>query len=429
MRLGDLLLSEKLISREALDEALEEQVLQGGRLGTNLLEMGLLKEQDLARCLGKLHNCAFASGEMTPDPRALALIDQQFADDKDVLPMRIDATRVSVAVIDPHNHETLHAIGFKTGKRVVPVVVPEFRMNQMLRRFCKAFRNMRPIDMGQTRPSRTRGTLKEGPTPMASEELINEEEFQKLYAKAVEGGEEIGAAPAAEDALEGLVIEESAPEPAAPPPAPPPPPAARLTPAPPPAAPAPPTGQPIQVPLGAVPARPTSPKGFPQPPASPLTFAEAQQHLGQVSDREDVARTVLRFAVGKWKRVLLLAVQGDLVTGWQGAGQGIRGEAVVRIGINLRSQNTFRLVRDTRSHYIGPVKRDASTAVFYKLLGGAAPTTAVMLPLLVRGRVVHVLYVDNGPDQVTPPDIGELLILAQSVTRSYEAMIRRRKAN
>jgi len=63
------------------------------------------------------------------------------------------------------------------------------------------------------------------------------------------------------------------------------------------------------------------------------------------------------------------------------------------------------------------------------MLGGGAPVTAVMLPLLVRGRVVHVLYVDNGPDQVTPPDIGELLILAQSVTRSYEAMIRHRKAN
>ncbi len=164
-------------------------------------------------------------------------------------------------------------------------------------------------------------------------------------------------------------------------------------------------------------------------PAPPFTFAEAQQHLGRVSDREDVARTVLRFAAGKWKRALLLAVQGDLVTGWHGAGEGVRREAVVRIGINLRGQNTFRLVRDTRSHYIGPVRRDASTAVFYKLLGGGAPTTAVMLPLLVRGRVVHVLYVDNGADQVTPPDIGELLILAQSVTRSYEAMIRQRKAN
>jgi hypothetical protein len=176
-------------------------------------------------------------------------------------------------------------------------------------------------------------------------------------------------------------------------------------------------------------ASPAPAKPAPEPPAAPLTFPEAQQHLGQVTDREDVARIVLRFAAGKWKRALLLAVHGDLVTGWHGAGQGIQHKAVVRIGINLRSQNTFRLVRDTRSHYIGPVKRDASTAVFYKLLGAGAPTTAVMLPLLVRGRVVNMLYVDNGPDQVTPPDIGELLILAQSVTRSYEAMIRRSKAN
>jgi len=434
MRLGELLLGEKLISKEALDEALEEQVLQGGRLGTNLLELGFLQEKDLARSLGKLHNCAFASGEMTPDPRAVEAIDPQFADDKDVLPMRIDATRISVAVIDPHDHETLHAIGFKTGKRVVPVVIPEFRMHQLLRRYCKAFRTMRPIDMGQVRPSKTRGTLKEGPTPMAPEELINEEEFQKLYAKAVEGGEAIGATPAAveDPTLEGIAIEEAPPTPAPPKPAAP---APAAPPPPPPAAGPPvpwaqvatPVPRPIQVPLAVAPAAPA--KVPPETSAPPLGFGEAQQQLSQVTDREDVARTVLRFAAGKWKRALLLAVHGDLVTGWHGAGQGIRREAVVRIGINLRGQNTFRLVRDTRSHYIGPVKRDASTAVFYRLLGGGSPTTAVMLPLLVRGRVVHVLYVDNGPDQVTPPDIGELLILAQSVTRSYEAMIRRTKAN
>src|SRR5437762_3243363 len=83
--------------------ALEETVLQGGRLGTNLLELGFLQEKDLARCLGKLHSCAFASGEMTPDPHALEQIDLQFADDKDVIPMRVDSTRISVAVIDPHD--------------------------------------------------------------------------------------------------------------------------------------------------------------------------------------------------------------------------------------------------------------------------------------------------------------------------------------
>src|SRR6185369_14708782 len=112
MRLGELLLSEKLIKKDALDEALEEQVIHGGRLGTILIEMGLLDEKDLARCLGRLHNCAFASGEMHPDPQAMALVEQQYCDDKDLLPMRAEPTRIAVAVMNPHDHESLHPIGF-----------------------------------------------------------------------------------------------------------------------------------------------------------------------------------------------------------------------------------------------------------------------------------------------------------------------------
>lgn len=159
----------------------------------------------------------------------------------------------------------------------------------------------------------------------------------------------------------------------------------------------------------------------------PLSFPEAQQLLAKSADREDLAMTVLRFAISKWKRALLLNVQGPLVTGWHGLGEGIRDKAVRRIGIALRGQSSFKLVCDMRSHFIGPMKRDAGTAIFYKMLGGSYPTTAVMLPLLARGKVVHILYVDNGPGEVTPPDIGELLILGQSVARSYEAMIKRRK--
>ncbi len=74
------------------------------------------------------------------------------------------------------------------------------------------------------------------------------------------------------------------------------------------------------------------------------------------------------------------------------------------------------------------MKRTTSMEVFYKLLGGDYPQTAVLLPLLVRGKLVHLLYVDHGPGKLTPPDVGELLILSQSVTRSYEALIRQRQA-
>ncbi|MHA7630386.1 GspE/PulE/PilB domain-containing protein [Corallococcus sp. M7] len=479
MRLGELLVKDGLVSAAGLEEALESQVVHGGRLGTNLVELGLLSEQDLAKALGRLHNCAYASGEMVPDPKAVALVNPNEADDKEYLPMRADATRLSVAVVNPHDFTTLDAIAFKTGKRVVPVVIPEFRMNQLLRRHAKAFRQLRAIDMNAVRPRPAKGAAAE--LQKAAErppDLMSEEEFQSVYAQALRGGSDAEA-----DVLEGEIIitgEEVVEAPVTAPP--------QGRPAMPaqarPGAPVPPrvdipahiapsvpaqgvpaqaaraastagqgaarqgvpahvaaqagaqgvpahvaaqAGAPGAMPPGAAPTPPVAAKPV-APPPTPLTFPEAQAELGRSSDREDVARTVLRFAMGKWRRCLLLSVQGNLVTGWHGMGQGVSDEGVRRIGVPLRDQSTFRLVRDLRSHFVGPVKRDAAMGMFYRLIGGGFPSTAVILPLLVRGKVVHLLYVDNGAEQFTPPDVGELLILSQGVGRSYEAMMRRRKS-
>jgi len=496
MRLGELLLGEGLITAEGLEEALESQVIHGGRLGTNLVELGLLQEKDLARVLGKQHQCAFAAGEMTPDPKALTQVDANFADDKDLLPMRVDATRITLATLHPADLETLDAIAFKTGKRVVPVVIPEFRMNQLLRRYCKAFRPMRAIDMNTLRPSKTLEKHLQDGRKGAEADLMSEDEFNSLYAQALGGShsdpqerlegsedsqealpagalvsEEIGEgearaeAPVEEAPVEEILIEEApleeerggeerggeawieeslgadarmpeAPsfEPARS--------AARMPPrASPEVDPYPPTLPDFEpVPVAAAPKPRVASPGVaaprlsaqapappPTPPPTPLSFVQAQALLSQSLDREDIARTVLRFALGKWKRTLLLSVQGPLVVGWQGLGEGVRMQAVQRIAMPLHPGSTFKLVRDTRSHYVGPIKRDGATAVFYKLLGAGYPTTAVMLPLLVRGKVVHILYVDNGPEELTPPDVGELLILSQSVGRSYEQLFKRRK--
>jgi hypothetical protein len=234
--------------------------------------------------------------------------------------------------------------------------------------------------MNTLRPSKQAQEAQAQAARGTGDDLISEEEFAKLYAKAAGGDEE--------EIIEGIALE---PEPVAP----------HASPG-------------VAAPASA--------------PIVPLSFAEAQALLSKSEDREDVARTVLRFAVSKFKRALLLSVQGDLVTGWHGAGQGVHERGVRRIGVSLREANSFKLVRDTKSHYVGSLKRGPGTAVFFKMLGGGFPSSAVMMPLLVRGKLVHILYVDQGPDQLTPPDIGELLILSQAVGRSYEAMIRKRKA-
>jgi len=383
-RLGDMLLEEKLCSAAQIEEGLETQVVHGGRLGTNLVELGFLQEKDLARMLGKQHNVAYAAGEMQPDPAAMSLGDISFFDDHDLLPMRVDATRLTVAVLDPRRIEPLDQLGFKVGKRVVPVVIPEFRMNQLLRRHCKAFRNLRPIDMNTLRPSKA-AAEKAGPVPASASDLINEDDFAKLYAQAAMGRDE----PEDDVIIDGVEVEPS--HPSVPPPR-------------------------MSVP------------GPPDPPLKPLTFAEAQAAIGKSVDREDVARCVLQFAVSKFRRALILSVQGEVLSGWHGAGQGVSERAVRRIGVSLRENGSFKLVKDTKSHYVGPMKGGPGTAMFYKLLRGGVPKSVVMMPLLVRGKLVHIVYVDQGSNQMTPPDIGELLILAQGVGRAYEAMIRKRQS-
>lgn len=393
-RLGDLLVADKLVTSAQLAEALEAQVLHGGRLGTNLVELGFLEEKVLAKALGRQHQLAFASGEMVPDPKALTLADPKFLETHDVMPMRLDGTKLMVAIVDPREIAALDQLGFQTGKRIVPAVIPEFRMNQLLRKHCKSFRPVRPIDMNTLRPSKQAAKAAKAAKAAAAapvEDLINEDDFAKLYAKVVTGQTD-GAAQAEPpmETIEGIEVVEEPPL--------------------------------IEATIAAP--RATAPWGAAaENRPQPLTYAEAQERLRACTTREQIAEVVLRSAISTFQRAILFSVQGDLLTGWHGAGVGVRDQQVKRIGVFLRDGSTFKLVRDTRAHYVGPMKADGGTNVLYKLLGGGYPKTAVLLPLLVRGKVVNMLYVDQGPGELTPPEVSELLIISQAVARSFEALI------
>ena len=62
--LGEILLSEKIITSKDLDTALENHVLHGVKLGTCLVEMGFVTDDVLARCLGKQTGKAFLSKDL-----------------------------------------------------------------------------------------------------------------------------------------------------------------------------------------------------------------------------------------------------------------------------------------------------------------------------------------------------------------------------
>jgi type II secretion system (T2SS) protein E len=397
MRIGELLIQQGHLSQEGLEEALDWQVLYGGRLGTNLLELKLVEEEQLARGLGKQLGCEVTWGDIQVDPAVIALFPKHVADRDEMVPWKMEKRRLKILCTDIHPGK-MDQLGHKLGRPCVPVVAPEYRVFQLLRVNFGATRQMRALDFGVVPEEGRKRKKKQQPGAPAepAPELIDEAAFNDLYSQVVQRraaeappperleAERLEALP--EEAILGEV-QEAAPEPVAweePPPA-------------------------------------------PKMEDAPIDFQEAMQLLDGVSDRDAIAHIVLRASLNKAKRALLLQVQGDVALGWDGLGEGVE-EAAQIVAVPLAAPSAFQLVVKTRSHFLGPLQKTQLNIRFLAQLGKKVPKSSLIVPILYRGRVTHLLYLDNGHKQQAPTDVGEMLILSQRIGQTVEALITKKRS-
>jgi len=171
----------------------------------------------------------------------------------------------------------------------------------------------------------------------------------------------------------------------------------------------------------------------PAPPAapardeSPLEFKAALKALEGVTDRDSIAHIVLRASRSKAARALLLHVQGGVAVGWDGLGEGLENGAARAVAIPLALESAFSLVVRSRSHYMGPLQKTPLNIRFLAMLGKKVPLSSLLFPILHKGRVSHMLYLDNGHKQQAPTDVGEMLILSQRIAQTVDALVERKR--
>jgi hypothetical protein len=112
-----------------------------------------------------------------------------------------------------------------------------------------------------------------------------------------------------------------------------------------------------------------------------------------------------------------------MAQGWVGIGEGIDPAAVRRVQVKLREPSAVATVVSARAHFLGPLQRTRANIQLLQALRGGAPRNSLLLPILVLGRVVNVLYADNGRGGSVESDVGELLILATKISQSYESLL------
>jgi len=113
IKIGEILFSAGILSREQLNYALKTQELRGGRIGEVLLELGLVSSSSLVSALrAKFLTQSADLYDMELSSQVLGLLPLELMKRFEVLPLSREADRVFLAMTDPHDQETLKKLSF-----------------------------------------------------------------------------------------------------------------------------------------------------------------------------------------------------------------------------------------------------------------------------------------------------------------------------
>ncbi|HKP37736.1 MAG TPA: type IV-A pilus assembly ATPase PilB [Pyrinomonadaceae bacterium] len=149
-KLGEILVRENLISPQHLRQALDYQREHGGRLGFNLVKLGLVSDDTITAILSRQYGIPSVNLELFDiDESVLRLIPQEVAQKYSVLPLsRVGAT-LTLAMVDPTNVFAMDDIKFMTGLNVEPVVVAEASVQQAISKY---YSTTREIELASVTP-------------------------------------------------------------------------------------------------------------------------------------------------------------------------------------------------------------------------------------------------------------------------------------
>jgi type IV pilus assembly protein PilB len=125
-RLGDLLVKEKIITPEQLEQATKAQKEQSCRLGSALVKLGFLTDEDVTNFLSRQYGVpAINLSYFEIDPAVVKLIPFETAKRYQILPLSRVGASLTIAMVDPTNVFAMDDIKFMTGFNIEPVVASE----------------------------------------------------------------------------------------------------------------------------------------------------------------------------------------------------------------------------------------------------------------------------------------------------------------
>ena len=118
-KIGDLLLEKGYLTRDQLEQGLNEQVFSGKRLGETLIEMNLITEEQLLETVSeRLSIPKLSLTSMIIAPEVISKIPVEIARRFTLLPIFELGNTLTIAMADPLNVIALDEIKYRTGLNI-----------------------------------------------------------------------------------------------------------------------------------------------------------------------------------------------------------------------------------------------------------------------------------------------------------------------
>ncbi|MBW2542075.1 MAG: hypothetical protein JRF15_08290 [Deltaproteobacteria bacterium] len=400
---GHYLVEQGVITKDQFEEATQSRVVFGGRLGTNLAELGYMRLEDIGRHLAKHLEVPLAPEEWLNNPSAEArkALAPELVEKHNVLPLRVEQRTLHLAMLDPRDPVQTDEIAFATGMRIVAYVVPEVQLLALLEHHYGLRREMRYINLGkEAAAGLTKKTASaedsdqrfpelnpdaaEDMAPLGdSQDLIDEESFQSLHANS-DPNSSTARSRATDD-------------------------------------------QTAEVPEMDISELEASPCVEPAPELAEDSIAALEVALVLASDRDAVSEIALRIARRYTEAAAIFIVRGGIISGFRGDGDAIS-EQISGILLPVASDCAITAPATSRTPFRGrPPEGGLDATLLTNLKRGDAREVTVF-PITIRDQVVNLLYTDSGQNPLGETGFAALGALATLISRAYERLILERKA-
>ena len=155
-KLSSVLVQTEAVPVRKVEEAIQRQVIYGGSLGTNLLEMGALGEEQLLSCLARATDLDYADYRWIhhPDPEAQKAFPRKLVERYRMIPVNVHGSVLRGMVEAALDPSVLEELSFMLGQTLRTYILPEIRFAQALEQHFgiplrPRFRNLlRKLDQG-----------------------------------------------------------------------------------------------------------------------------------------------------------------------------------------------------------------------------------------------------------------------------------------